>query len=130
MQTNRKYRWDMIIIAAFLAAGAVIALILLLTGKSGSTVQVRVDGTVIKEFPLSEDVSWEIPGAGGRSNRLIIRDGEAWIEEASCPDGLCIHMGKISKSGQSVVCLPNRVVVEIMADPADSSDPETDFVVG
>ena len=117
-------------IAAFLAVGAIIALALFLSGKSGNLVQVRVDGTVIREFSLSEDVVWDIPGVNGGSNKLIIEDGQARIEEASCPDGLCVHMGRISKTGQSVICLPNRVVIEIIADHEKQVKPELDYVVG
>ena len=130
MQQKKKYRRDILLAAGFLVAGGILALILFLTGSTGKTVQVRVDGTVVRELPLSQNTTWEIPGANGGTNRLVIQDGQAWVEEASCPDGLCIGMGKISRSGQSVICLPNRVVVEILADPADQTEPETDIITG
>ncbi|MBQ5523338.1 MAG: NusG domain II-containing protein, partial [Oscillospiraceae bacterium] len=40
-------------------------------------------------------------------------DGEAWISEANCPDKLCMGFGKISKNGEVIVCLPNRLIVVI-----------------
>ena len=52
-------------------------------------------------------------------NLLIIEDGYAYIKEASCPDGLCVHQGKINKSGEMIVCLPNEVVVTVEG-PEDS----------
>ena len=133
MQTEKKYRRDILLVAGLLAAGAVFALILFLGGKSGSIVQVRVDGTVVKELPLAEDATWEIHGVDGGTNQLVIRSGEAWVEEASCPDGLCVGMGKISRSGQSVVCLPNtirsngpfrRIAWERVYEVASTSAPE------
>ena len=51
------------------------------------------------------------------------------IRQADCPDRLCVHMGKIGLNGQSLVCLPHEVVVEIQ-DGANSSPSEgVDIVV-
>ncbi len=46
-------------------------------------------------------------------NKVVIADGEVWMEEADCPDKLCISQGKISRSGQTIICLPNKVMVTI-----------------
>ena len=35
------------------------------------------------------------------------------MEEADCPDLLCVHQKAISKEGESIICLPNKVVVTI-----------------
>lgn len=64
-------------------------------------------------YPLNKDIQIELVGADGGRNRLMIRSGQAWIEEADCPDGLCVRQGKIEKSGQSIICLPHRLVVTI-----------------
>lgn len=120
MKQNTKR--DIILVAALLVIGGVIAVILLLSGHKGSTVQVRVDGEVIETFSLSEDRTYEITGIDGGKNILIIENGEAWMDDADCPDKLCVNMGKISKSGQSVVCLPHKVVVEISDDQGGDID--------
>ncbi|MEE3468604.1 MAG: NusG domain II-containing protein [Eubacterium sp.] len=59
--------------------------------------------------------------AGGESsaagrNRLIIRGGEAWIEEADCPDKLCVNQGHISHTHDSIVCLPHHISVRIAGE--------------
>ncbi|MBR1781354.1 MAG: NusG domain II-containing protein, partial [Oscillospiraceae bacterium] len=100
--------------------GVVLAAVLLLRSHAGATVQVRVDGAVVNTFPLSGEVTYQIDGLGG-TNLLVIQDGAAWIQEADCPDALCVNMGRISRSGQSVVCLPHKVVVEII-DETDGGD--------
>lgn len=46
-------------------------------------------------------------------NLIEIGDGEVWVVEASCPDELDVKQGKISKSGEIIVCLPNKLVIEI-----------------
>ena len=124
MKDRRLRRADLILIAILLAAGVLMSLGAVLLSRAGGTVVVRVDGEVVASYPLSEDREAEIAGVNGGVNRLVIRDGSAWIEEASCPDGLCVGMGRIRRAGQSIICLPNRVVIEI----AGSGTPETDAV--
>ena len=132
MQTKwKKWRADVLLLGGILLAGCIFGLILLLTRHDGAQVQVRVAGTVKTAFPLAEDTTYEITGADGGTNLLIIQDGEAWIEEASCPDGLCMNMGKISRKGQSIVCLPNQVVVEVVdSEGASGAESEIDLVTG
>ena len=72
-------------------------------------------------YPLDVDASYTITGANGGTNLLVIEDGAARIEEASCPDGVCVHTGRIRRNGQSIVCLPNQAVVEIVSDTENSS---------
>ena len=107
-------------------AGALIALIVFLTSGAGAQVRVRVDGAVVRTFPLSEETEYEIAGIGGY-NRLVIEGGEAYLEEADCPDGLCVGMGKISRSGQSIICLPHKVVVDIVGG---DEEPAVDVTAG
>lgn len=46
------------------------------------------------------------------SNIICVEKDCVYMEYADCPDGLCVKQGKISKGGQSIVCLPNKTVVE------------------
>lgn len=55
----------------------------------------------------------EIPGKVGKCI-LIISDGKADMESADCPNQICVHHGAISHTGETIVCLPNRVVIEIV----------------
>ena len=111
----KKYRADILLLALFLLIGAVFAGFLLFNGRHGSSVQVRVNGVVTESFSLNENITYEIKTDGGH-NTLVIENGRAWITVADCPDKLCEGMGKISRAGQSIVCLPRQVVVEIVGD--------------
>ena len=51
-------------------------------------------------------------------NKVIIGDGVVWMEEADCPDKLCVNQGRISKAGQTIICLPNRIMVTIIGGTA------------
>lgn len=101
---------DWILIAAVLAVSAVF-----LGGyffrpqqKDGAAV-VTIDGEVFGSWPLSEDRTVEI----GDGNRLVIKDGKADMVWADCPDKLCVNQKAISREGESIICLPNKVVVSI-----------------
>ena len=74
---------------------------------------VRVGGSVTASYALAEDRTVTIEGKNGGTNVLVIENGTAHLSEASCPDKLCVHQGTVSRQGQTIVCLPNEVVIEI-----------------
>lgn len=121
---NLMKKNDMILIGALLVGLLVVLAVLMLTKSGGSYAVVSVDGAIVATFPLSEDTTYEIEGYDGGHNTLVIKDGKAHLEDSSCPDHLCEHMGKIDKVGQSIICLPNRVVVEIRG-AGDAADYDT-----
>lgn len=92
------------------------------------TVVVSIDGKKEAEYPLNKDETYLIYGSHLGTNKLVIKDGEAYIEEASCPDKQCVKQGKISKAGEMLVCLPNRVVIKIV--DANEEEPVIDGVSG
>lgn len=85
----------------------------LLRQHQGGVALVKVDGEVVKELPLGEDIVYEVKQDGRVSNVVHVEDSKVWITDADCPDKLCENMGKVSKDGQTLVCLPNRVIVQI-----------------
>lgn len=103
---------NVLLLLALLLAGGILALVLLLGAKSGATVEVRVAGKTVASYSLQKNQTIRLEGEGG-SNTLVIEGGKAWMSEADCPDGLCLGMGKISSAGQSIVCLPHKLVVEV-----------------
>ena len=120
---------DIILIAALFLIGAVIAAVVLLSGGKGAIVQVSVDGAVVSEYPLLSDLETDIHGTQGGVNHLVIKDGMAWMENADCPDGLCIKMGRIHQNGQSIICLPHKIVVQIVAESKTDSSEQPDVIV-
>ena len=112
---GRKFRNDLIFIAAVLALVAMGAAALFFLRGEGSTVQVEVNGTVTGTYALSVDREVEIvTGENGEElNLLVIKDGKAIISTATCPDGICAAHKPISREGESIVCLPHKVIVRI-----------------
>lgn len=79
----------------------------------GTQVIVTVDGEEYGRYSLDEEQEIPIVIDGVTTNLLVIKDGVADMTEANCPDKLCVHQREISKSNEMIVCLPNKVVVEI-----------------
>lgn len=124
---DKKKRNDLILILLVLAIG-IVGFFGIEFYKSKTTLHgeavIYVDGTEVGRYPLHKDNRIEIKGKNG-TNYLVIQDGKAWIEEADCPDRICILRGKIDKNGETVVCLPNKIVVEIQNGEEDRIDIST-----
>ena len=64
-------------------------------------------------YPLSEDHTETIRFEDGSYNRFAIQDGYVSMPEASCPDQICVHHSRISRNKETIVCLPDKVVITI-----------------
>ncbi len=76
-------------------------------------------------YPLSEDITLEIRQEDGGYNILKIEGGKADITEASCPDQVCVRQHPAGGRGESLVCLPNQLTVEIENGEEDGLDGST-----
>ena len=112
---GRKSRNDLVFIAVLLAIAALAFLLGILLRPEGDRVVVTVDGEVYATYALTEEHALDIrTGANGEQvNRLVIREGAAFVEFATCPDGICAEHRPIFRDGESIICLPNRVVVTV-----------------
>lgn len=109
---KKKMLHDLILVGAVLAAALAAYVLVNVLGSDGQTVIVTVDGTVIAEKPVTVNDSVEIKDADGY-NRVVIDNREVYMESADCPDKVCVKTGRISRAGETIVCLPHKVVVEI-----------------
>lgn len=134
---TRKIRNDIIFIAALLLVLTVIGVGILafgktgfITGETGNLVVVTVDGEVYGTYSLNEDRTVEIVSDNGY-NILVIKDGKAYVSEASCPDGVCSDHKPIRYIGATIVCLPNKVVVSIEQNESEggNNDSGIDIIV-
>lgn len=117
----KKRKNDIMLVAAVIIVAALIWAFTRMTQKDGAYAVVTVDGEVYGTYPLDTDTEVRI-GDNEHYNVLVIKDGEAEITEASCPDKLCVKQGKAEYDGQSIICLPNKVVVEIKGGKASDYD--------
>ena len=123
--TKRISRNDVIVIIVILAVLAWVEILFSLNReKIGDTVIVTVDGETYGTYSLWEEQEVPIMIDGVERNYLVIRDGMADMTKADCPDKLCVHQRAISKTNETIVCLPNKVVVQI----AGSKESEFDSI--
>ena len=101
---------DIILIASILAVAIAFLLIVELTKEEGAGVVVKVDGVEVAEYSLSKSGTYPLNGG---TNILVIEDGRAYLSDANCPDKLCVHQGKISRTGEVITCLPNKLTVTV-----------------
>ena len=120
----RSHRNDIFLVAILLLLGGALALFLRLTRQAGGTVAVQIDGKVVMELPLSEDTRIVL-GGGAHTNTLVIEGGKARVAEASCPDRICVRKGAVQYAGESIVCLPHKLVVTVQGGAANGIDGST-----
>lgn len=106
---------------------AVIAAVLLVAlygfnNKSGDLVQIEIDAKVVDVLPLNEDAEREIETTDGGVNTLVIKDGSAKMVDANCPDGICVNHKEINRAGESIICLPHKVVITVVSDKETDND--------
>ena len=120
-QTKITFR-DILAVLAILIAAALIFLPAVWK-KDGATLLVTTpDGDF--SYPLSKDRR-ETVVSGGITLVIVIEDGKAWVSESDCPDGVCRASGKISRSGEVILCAPAGVTLTVKGGSGD-----VDFVAG
>ncbi len=108
---------DLVLVGGLLVVAAVLFLMLSQWSAHGGAVEVQVDGEIVATLSLDNDTTLVIDGVGGGHNTLVIADGKATVTEATCPDGVCVRHRAIDRAGQSIICLPNKVVVRVVGEP-------------
>ena len=99
--------WDLLILFIVLCLIGV-TLFLVLAPEKGNFAEVYVDGKKVATLSLNEDRILSLDHL-----RIVVMGGKVWVEEADCPNKICEKTGKISKNGQAIVCLPNKVAILI-----------------
>lgn len=107
-----KFKNDLLLTGAILLIALVAFAVFKLSAKGGSTVNVSVDGKTMKKFSLYTDTVYKIK-TGENINTLVIKDGKAYVKFANCPDKICEHHREIANIGETIVCLPHKVVISI-----------------
>ena len=109
----KRLRYDILLICVLLFVSLAAVGITLLTSAEGASVMVEINGEKVAEYSLASEGEFALNGG---TNILVIKNGEAYLIYADCPDKVCVHTGKIKYVGQSIVCLPNRLSVTVIGD--------------
>ena len=108
---KKRLLFDLVLIFTLIAVSLSVFLFTELFRDTGEYVVVTVDGERVAKFSLFKDGEYTLNGG---TNILVIEGGEAYMKHASCPDKTCVTIGgKISRSGERIICLPNSLIVEV-----------------
>lgn len=116
---------DIILIAAVLAISLISFAAIKMTQKDGKEVIVTVEGKEVYKTSIKKDQIYQIPEENG-TNVMQIKDGKVTMKKADCKDQICADHKAIEKSGETIVCLPHKVVIEIQSE--DGKEQELDGV--
>ena len=124
-KAKRTIKNDIILIVCLLLVAAVGMLYLFVFRSEGNTVKITIDGKTYGVYPLSKDMTEDIYTGNNNEhhNRLVIKDGKAHMETSTCPDGICVDHSAIFRDGESIVCLPHRIIVTIITS-RNSDNPD------
>ena len=120
MNRNAK----VILLLLVLVGAACAAFVLLRPAGTGVVARITLDGELVEEIDLSavtEPYTFTLEGPGGFTNTIEVEPGRIRVLEAGCPDQVCVNQGYISDGTVPIVCLPNRLVIEIVGG-GDSLD--------
>ena len=116
---------DALVVLAVIALGVAVSL-WVYGGKTDSTALTATGkhrGEVIEQVSLSALTESKTIDLDGTYHLTVLleRDGVT-VTESDCPGQDCVHTGKITQSGQSIVCLPEQVVVTLTGADSDGAD--------
>lgn len=124
MNSKKRIKNDIILIIFLLVIVCFIGTFIYLINRNKTElyVEICVNGRINDRFILEtgNDSRKELNLETG--NVLIVENGAVYIKDADCPDKLCVKQGKITKAGQSIICLPNKLVVRIVGNDDDGLD--------
>jgi len=116
---------DILLIAVYITISIVIGYMLLWGPSSApELVEVKINNELHGRYSLPLDQALEVSLDDHGHNILVIDGYDVYMKEADCPDQLCVKQGTIKKAGNMIVCLPNKITVEIIG----KRDSEVDII--
>ncbi|MDF2886313.1 MAG: hypothetical protein K0R23_698 [Lacrimispora sp.] len=113
----KKHKKEVILIVIIIAISCVLLLVnQIVFSKPARYLEITVDGVVVETLDLNRDTEILVNGYHGGTNRIVIESGKVHVSDATCPDKICIHQGTIEQTGESIVCLPNRMIAQIIGN--------------
>ncbi|MBE6914312.1 MAG: NusG domain II-containing protein [Ruminococcaceae bacterium] len=125
---KKRTKNDILLIGALLLLALAAWGGLSLSRKAGGEAVIVVNGETYASLPLKTDAQMVLsPGNGfdaacDHTNTVIIRDGRVCVVDANCRDHICENRGWIEFDGESIVCLPHRLVVSVSGGEARGVD--------
>lgn len=103
---------DILLAIVFIVLGLCVSYAASFHSSTGSTVLISVDGKEYGSYALNKNRTVTVK-QDGHTNVIVIKNSSVSMTESDCKNQVCVHTGAISKVSQSIICLPNKVVVQI-----------------
>lgn len=103
---------DIILFICLILIGGGLSYLAFSGSSTGDLVVVKVNGEIYGKYSLSKDRTITV-NRNGHMNKITIKGGKVQVSKSSCKNQICVKQGSISTTHQSIVCIPNRVVVSI-----------------
>ena len=103
---------DILFLLLILSITSCLFLILSSQKTEHNTVFIYLNQELYEKVPLDKNTKINVGG----TNTVVMENGTVYIEDATCPDKLCIKQGKIFNSSKNIICLPNKVTVKTDKD--------------
>lgn len=110
---------DIVLLIIILVVGIPLSVLSFIEGIGGDKVRISLDGEIYGVYPLGEDREIDVT-EDGHTNHITIKDGQVSMSYSTCRNQVCVNTGAISQTKDAIVCLPNRVVVEIISSDSGS----------
>lgn len=119
-------KWDIILLLGIISIAIIVWMIRgIMNRGEADMVIVYQDGREISRYPLTVDETITIPYGEQEYNLLMISGGTASVSDADCPDRLCVSQREICQKGESIICLPHKLVITIDSDKEGELDAVT-----
>lgn len=125
IHSMKKIKNDLIVIGFIVFASVMLLILYRAVQSQNGSVIIYQNGERIRTCLLTEEQTITIGDPMEGYNILVISKDGVYIREADCPDRLCVKHRKISKGGESIICLPHKLVVQIEAEDAAQLDAVT-----
>lgn len=126
-------RWDVMIVLSLILLSFLPMMVFSyiqaekVTENSTNVAVISVNGKEVRRITLTNNTNHEIfdvYSEDGDVNTIEVKENQIRIKAADCSDQVCVLTGFISKPGETIVCLPHKVLVEIQTEDGSSGDDE------
>lgn len=119
----KKYitKADLILLIVLVVLGLGATAYVAMSGGQGGRVVIESDKKEFATYSLYEDREVVVKSKNG-TNTVVIEGGRVYVKDASCKNQVCANHASIAKAGETIVCLPNKLLVTIEGEGGDGPD--------
>lgn len=114
MRNKALTKQEIIFIIIITVIGIALFMLYFFSPKNGKNVILRQNGKIIGEYAIDINKKIVVKTKDNKKNIVIIKDKKVSVVNANCSDKICVNRGKIDKTGESIICLPHKLIVEVV----------------